>query len=38
MTKKERRDEKKYLQNDIQAMMDELGAEGAIKNVSYVIK
>lgn len=34
MTKKEKREEKKYLQNDIQAMMDQLGSESAIKNIT----
>ena len=38
MTKKERKDEKKYLQNDIQAMMDQLGSESALKNIAPVTK
>ena len=38
MTKKERQDEKKHLQSDIQAMMEQLGAESAIKTVAPVAK
>lgn len=38
MTKKERKDEKKHLQSDIQAMMEQLGAESAIKTVAPVAK
>ena len=38
MTKKERQDEKKHLQSDIQAMMEQLGAESAIKTVAPVTK
>lgn len=38
MTKKERQDEKKHLQSDIQAMMEQLGAESAIKTVTPVTK